>query len=267
MAANISGVYKMMAFITVISAIIMVTVLTTFGYLNAMNGKTMALDTDVPLKYIATNEKSINDINGQFSKINEKYASFPVYFVDDADYVYEEIDYSQGKNGSSMVKQRNLILIKQSDYQAFLKVRNIKVNEDVMVSNVKTNCQTKGKDISYCNFINKEAIDIDSIAYSQYLNQMARSEMHFSFLKDGTIGTAKEREDARLYNNLIEPDIIVLKDDNKIFNSLDHAYMTTFNQPVDNNKMFQYYDVFFNSSITNPENVIVLNEIIIAQND
>ena len=260
LASDMPALYKMMSFITVISAVIAVCVVVVFGMLNQVNQVSSYIYEDEErskIQYVSSDKDSILTMNNNLAKLNENYQTMEVVSIGEIDFKRNDDTYEV------IINRKNLLIVKESDFKKYLEANNekfIPLNENEIYSNVVGNCQDTANK-TYCDFLEEKGIINTREAYA--LTTMLTANLGEWYLEAPVKNASQEDIKAIAeYNKFIVPNIIVLPDDNEIFNGENVIYYTTSLNGIKQNEIFDYFNVLFNQANQSKVNVAFTNDVI-----
>ncbi|WP_423363167.1 FtsX-like permease family protein [Mycoplasma sp. P36-A1] len=252
LGGSVKGLYKMMAFITIIAAVVTVIITTTFGYLDSVLTKADGFVKN-PLMVVSDSQKatekyanlmSENDIN---NKSYEILNSSDVQFKNDSD----DNQYSY------TTTSQNLLIIKASTFNDYAKFRGSKVVINKTTSNVNEKDCNLMQD--YCNLLASE--NLNKVAYNDEVGRLLTAQLssnYFNLYDPDTMQHTNE-----LSNNFIDPTIIVLSDaDYESLNKSDYTpyYVVSGDKLPQKNEFFKYNNMFLTDPVLNNNKVAVIDQ-------
>lgn len=221
LAYRIPSLSKMMSLITVITAILVVLCVSVFGVFNSMLGDSEGNGTRMNVAAISYDKNNFTSLDNQYKKMNDVgYGTFPLYIAADSENVIRK-DSNPKQSDFVDTTVQGVTLIKYSDFVALTKLLNSSEQEYDYTSHQQifnSNAELRCSMTKLCNFLTQNNL---SLADFENNNRNLKLDDAFFYPKNPT----KEQQlNFEKTKGLIGTAVVVLDDDNKLFNEYKPLY-------------------------------------------
>ncbi|MEG0284262.1 MAG: hypothetical protein RR601_05615, partial [Erysipelotrichales bacterium] len=254
LGSKVSGLARMMSFITIISATMVAILLFTFGMMNKMEDGMGSMSQDnnnyPKLKIISDKQSYLNNIEKQLKDANEPYTKLNIYSFGKTVVNFDD-------ETEDPIRSQPAVVFKESDFEKMLKADGKKV--------VKIPANKKFLALEGDNFETGARESIKKvIRYSGF--KPGDGEYYYPDSTLFSIDLLESLDEMKprkkeLVSKFNYPDIIVLPDNNRTFNKIQKFEVINLHNRIEKSNSFSLFNIIYNDNGISSGNVIVSSDL------